>query len=470
MTSSRLLPFAFMMSIGCGAADGGTSADDAGAMDDAAADAELDGAEDSAADATDAPADAPADALAEGENEASVKCPTPPIADSLADERAACKFTKGAKVLTTLGFTDAMRAALPIKHLIVVMNENRSFDHYFGKLADEGQPEAEGFPSTFSNKDRSGAAVKPYHAATTCISPDPPHGWTPMHNKWNAGKMDSFVTESDSATNNGHFVMAYYDKSDIPFYNFLGKTFAISDRYFPSVLGPTWPNRDFFYAATSDGVLNTGERANNVPTIFDSLTTAKVSWAIYTDGNSRADCINFPEADPHHKDMAEFYAALAAGTLPRISVIGPVGAQDEHPTRDLQGGEAFSKRIYDNVRKSSLWPKTALLYTYDEGGGFFDHVPPPKACPPSAADPEFNRLGFRVPLMVVSPYARPKFVSHKTHEHTSITRLIELLHDLPALTARDANSDALLDLFDFNCPSMLDAPPAPASGKGGCPP
>jgi len=458
---SHFLTALAVVCIGCGGADDG-SADPGPATTEDSATSELDSAP-----SGDAANDALDDAVGEGET--GPKCPTPPIADSLGDERTACKFTKGAKVADTLGITEAVRTSIPIKHLIVVMNENRSFDHYFGKLASEGQPEAEGFPSTFSNKDRDGVVVKPYHASTTCLSPDPPHGWTAMHNKWDGGKMDGFVTASDSTTSNGHFAMAYYTKSDLPFYNFLATTFAISDRYFASVIGPTWPNRDYFYAATSDGVTNTFERKIDVPTIFDSMTTAKVKWAIYGDGSTRADCINMPNSDPHHKDMAAFYAALADGTLPQVSVIGPTGAQDEHPTADIQGGEAFSRRIYENVRKSPLWPKIALLYTYDEGGGFFDHVPPPKACIPSASEPEFNRLGFRVPLMVVSPYARPHFVSHKTHEHTSITRLIELLHDLPALTARDANSDALLDLFDFNCPAMLDAPAAPASGKGGCP-
>lgn len=452
-----------LFALGCSGADGTEGDPDPSSGDDAAAETDP-------ADTTsegDASTDAPADEGVEGE--IGPKCPTPPIPDPLADERAACKFGKGAKVATTLGITPEQRAAIPIKHLIVVMNENRSFDHYFGKLASEGQPEAEGWPSTYSNKDRNGVAVKPYHASTTCISPDPPHGWTAMHNKWNAGKMDGFVTASDSTTSNGHYAMTYYTKTDLPFYNFLATKFAISDRYFASVIGPTWPNRDYFYAATSDGVTNTFERKINVPTIFDAMTTAKVKWGIFGDGSTRADCINLNEDDPHYKTMSGFYAALADGTLPQVSVVGPTGAQDEHPTRDIQGGEAFSRRIYEAVRKSPLWPKIALIYTYDEGGGFFDHVPPPKACIPSASEPEFNRMGFRVPLMVVSPYARPHFVSHKTHEHTSITRLIELLHDLPALTARDANSNALLDLFDFNCPAMLEPPPAPASGKGGCP-
>jgi len=458
---SRFISAIALVCIGCGSGDGGEEPDPI-APADAAAEASVDGAV-----TEDAGADTRIDEGVEGE--VGPKCPTPPIADSLADERAACKFTKGAKVAATLGITEAMRTAIPLKHLIVVMNENRSFDHYFGKLANEGQPEADGFPNTWSNPDRSGAAVKPYHAERTCIAPDPPHGWAVMHDKWNAGKMDGFVTGSDSTTNNGHYAMAFYNKSDLPFYNFLATTWAISDRYFASVIGPTWPNRDYFYAATSDGVRNTSERAITVPTIFDSMNTAKVKWGIYGDGRTRTECVSLGDGEAHFKDMAAFYAALADGTLPEVSILSPTGAQDEHPTEDIQGGEAYSRRIYENVRKSPLWPKTALIFTYDEGGGFFDHVPPPKACIPSASEPEFNRLGFRVPLMVVSPYARPHFVSHKTHEHTSITRLIELLHNLPALTARDANSDALLDLFDFNCPTMLEAPAAPPSGKGGCP-
>ena len=454
-----------LIGLGCSGADDGSAEPDP-ADDAATADTATSSGDSAVGDETSAEA-----ATDEGvvEGEIGVKCPTPPIADSLADERNSCKFGKGAKVAATLGITPAMRAAIPIKHLIVVMNENRSFDHYFGKLSAEGQPEAEGFPATWSNKDRAGVAVKPYHAATTCIKPDCPHGWAPMHDKWNAGAMDGFVIASDSDTNNGHFAMQYYTKDDLPFYNFLGKTWAISDRYFASVIGPTWPNRDFFYAATSDGVKNTGERAITVPTIFDSMNAAKVRWNIFGDGRTRTDCISLGDGEAHFKDMAAFYAALADGTLPAVSVLSPAGAQDEHPTEDIQGGEAYSRRIYEAVRKSPLWPKTALIYTYDEGGGFFDHVPPPKTCIPSPSEPEFNRMGFRVPLMLVSPYARPHFVSHKQHEHTSITRLIELLHDLPALTARDANSDALLDLFDFNCPSMLDAPAAPPSGKGGCP-
>lgn len=438
------------------------SAEDTGADDvatpDAAAEAIADGAADSA------PIDAKSDG--DGEGEAGVKCPSPPIADSLSDERTACKFGKGAKVATTLGISAAVRAKIPLTHLVVVMNENRSFDHLFGTLETEGQPEAEGIPATFSNKDAAGKVVKPFHLGSTCLERDPPHGWDPMHAKWNAGKMDGFVTASDISGSNGHYAMGYYRKADLPFYNFLANTWAISDRYFASVIGPTWPNRDYLYAGTSDGVTNTFERNIDVPTVFDALDAAKVDWGIYGDGGSRAGCASVTR---NHYKMADFLDQAASGKLPPVVFLDPTGSQDEHPPADVQGGEAWSRKIYEAARKSPLWPKMAVLFTYDEGGGLFDHVPPPKACIASPSQAQFDRLGFRVPLTVVSPYARPHFVSHKTHEHTSILRLIELLHDLPALTARDANADALLDLFDFACPTMLDAPAGPAAGVAGCP-
>jgi phospholipase C len=407
------------------------------------------------------------------EGEAGIKCPTPPIPDPVAADRTACKFAKGAKVATTLGITPEVRAAIPLTHLVIVMNENRSFDHYFGKLSIEGQPEALGFPDTFSNKDAAGKIVKPFHQSSTCVERDPPHGWTPMHAKWNLGKMDGFITASDISPSNGHYALGYLNKSDLPFYNWLANTYAMSDRYFSSVIGPTWPNRDYLYAGTSDGVINTFERKITVPTIFDALDTKKVKWAIYGDGGSRAGCVSVESSHPNHKTFTAFLADVAAGTLPPVSFLDPTGRQDEHPGNsingDVQGGEAWARSIYEASRKSALWPKMAVIFTYDEAGGFFDHLPPPKACLASASQTQFDRLGFRVPLMIASAYARPHFVSHKTHDHTSITRLIELLHDLPAMTGRDANADALLDLFDFNCPTMLTAPVAPASGKGGCP-
>ncbi|HEX4476005.1 MAG TPA: alkaline phosphatase family protein, partial [Polyangiaceae bacterium] len=158
--------------------------------------------------------------------------------------------------------------------------------------------------------------------------------------------------------------------------------------------------------------------------------------------------------------------------LPSVAFVdGEVNAEDDHPPADLQVGEKWSKGIYDATVKSPLWKNTALIFTFDEGGGFFDHVPPPTdACIARPQDSDFFELGIRVPLVMISPWARRHYVSHVRHEHTSITRLIELLFDVPALTARDANSDALLDMFDFGCKSPAAIPDAPESGTGGCNP
>jgi phospholipase C len=146
---------------------------------------------------------------------------------------------------------------------------------------------------------------------------------------------------------------------------------------------------------------------------------------------------------------------------------------DEHPgTSVVDQGERFMAEVVSQVFASPLWPHLALLFTYDESGGFYDHVPPPPACLAAPSEVEFDRLGFRVPFIVISPYARPSYVSHEVHSLTSITRFIEALFDLPALTGRDAASSALLDLFDFCDPAFLTPPsdaPAPSPVVSDCP-
>jgi len=151
-------------------------------------------------------------------------------------------------------------------------------------------------------------------------------------------------------------------------------------------------------------------------------------------------------------------------------VDGVEGVDDDHPSSNLQAGEAWVRNIYQHAVHSPQWERMAIVWTYDEGGGFADHVLPPAGCVARPGDEAYTERGPRVPLVVVSPWARPRFVSHVVRDHLSITRLVEALFDLPALTARDANADALLDLFDFStCPPALLAPPdAPASGTGAC--
>jgi phospholipase C len=386
-------------------------------------------------------------------------------------EGARCPHAAGARVGETLGLTAAARAAIPITHVIVLMQENRSFDHYFGRLHDAGQPEAEGIPAAFTNgnPDARAPRVAPFHLPTTCVPRDPPHQWRAMRAQWNGGRMDGFVRSAAEGRGDGSYAMGYYDERDLPFYYWLASTYAVGDRYFAAAMGGTWPNRQFLYAGTAQTPHSPTGQLLGKRTLFDALDEARVPWRVYTDGPPRQDCVGWKEGAPGVEGSAAFFAALSAGTLPPVSFLD-AGIEDEHPPADIQRGENWARLVYDVAVRSPLWPRLALILTYDEGGGFFDHVPPPAACTPDAERRELDRRGARVPLMIVSPWARPHHVSHVVHDHASVLRLIEGLHDLPALSRRDANADALLDMFDFSTPRLLTPPPPARPGSHGCKP
>jgi hypothetical protein len=263
----------------------------------------------------------------------------------------------------------------------------------------------------------------------------------------------------------------------VPFYYWLANTFAMNDRHFPSVRSGTWPNRSFLLLGTSDGVVCTFCGKNpkpTTPTIFDSLDHAGVTWGAFSDSDPFDGTLAWDRKHRGVHSFAEFQRALKDGSLPAVAFLDGVGwVEDEHPTADVQVGENWTRLVYEAAVASPLWPSLAIVWTYDEAGGFADHVPPPEhACvarPGNPDDDPFFELGVRVPLGVISPYARPHFVSHVVQDHTSITRLIEAVFDLGALTARDANSTALLDMFDFDsAPALLHPPTAPPAGSGGC--
>ncbi len=402
----------------------------------------------------------------------------PRDAGSTPDElRAHCGFKAGARVTETLPITEKVRAAIPIKHVIVAMKENRSFDHLLGQLHDYGQPDAEAVPAGFSNKDGAGATVAPFHLTTTCVNKDPGHQWAGMHAQVNGGAMDGFVTNAAQSTSgDGHFAMGYYTASDLPFYYWLANTFAINDRHFASARSGTWPNRNFMLLGTADGISCTscGLPDPKTPTLFQALDAAGVSWGVYTDSNPFDGAFGWKAGQPGLHTMSELLQALKDGTLPGVVFTDAVAnVEDEHPSADVQVGEAWTRMLYEAIVASPVWPTSALVWTYDEGGGFWDHVPPPnRACvarPGVAKDAKFVELGVRVPLAVISPYARAHFVSHVVQDHTAITRFIEAVFDVPALTSRDANSDALLDMFDFQqTPALLHPPAAPTTGTSGC--
>jgi phospholipase C len=274
----------------------------------------------------------------------------------------------------------------------------------------------------------------------------------------------------------GTRALGYYDETDLPFYYWLANEFSIADHYHASLMGPTFPNRMFLYAATSFG--NTYNAIGEAETILvDYLEKRQIDWKIYATGTPGMGVFiakHLEYAPDHLKTIDEFFADAEAGKLPQFAFIDPnIGREgpindDEHPPSMSPLGQQIVARVLDGLTRSPNWKKSALFLTYDEHGGLYDHVPPPKACPPDDSpikledgDPVagFDQLGIRVPMMVVSPYAKKHFVSHRVYDHTSIVRFVEARFVMPALSNRDANAEAPWEMFDFDNPPH-EVPPA----------
>lgn len=405
-------------------------------------------------------------------SDSSFTCPLVLPVDTLAASRAACAFHAGAKAEETLGIAPEDALRIPIRHVLVVMKENRSFDHLLGNLHDQGQPDAEALPSSFENPDVEGHTVLTHRAHGTCIDVDPDHQWNAMHAGIARGKMTGFVASAERTTDSsGHSAISHYDRDDLPFYHWLASTFALNDRHFASMPSGTYGNRSFLLFGTNAGIVDSGLSFPDpsLPSIFHSLMSRGLTWRVYTDGIPFSGTLDWDGDDPGIRPFSALLDALDAGTLPSVAFVeGLDGVEDDHPPADLQVGEAWMKKIYDHAVKSPEWSSLAIIWTYDESGGFADHVPPPDGCVARPGDEAFFELGPRVPFVVISPWSKRHYVSHVVEEHTAITRFIETIFDLPALTARDANSSALLDLFDFSCGRDLAAPVPSPVGHGGC--
>jgi phospholipase C len=370
-----------------------------------------------------------------------------------------------------------------IKHLIYFMMENHSFDNYFGMLGrGDGFSLGTNGKPTNMNRFKSGKEVVAYHAPSVCTADyDIGQDWVRSHTAWDHGKNDGFLLEATRPD-----AMAYFDKTDIPFYYSLAASFPVCDRYFCSLMGQTDPNRRFMVAGTSLGEVNdisiTGLFSTPRPpngTIFDLLNRHGISWKDYFVDLPTSTGL-FPYVAEQNSDklapIAEFLSDCALGTLPEVSYVDPDGWQgsEENP-QDIDTGEFFSSLIINAVLNSPSWPNILLLFTYDEHGGYYDHVPPVPMTPPDNVTPQvtasesfgdhFDWSGFRVPAVIVSPWAKKNYVSHVIHDHTSFLRLIETKWNLPALTARDANASNLLDSVDFSRRAFATPPvlaPAPA--------
>src|SRR5712691_5235159 len=335
----------------------------------------------------------------------------------------------------------------PIKHLVIACQENRSFDHYFG-YAPQVQAAGFGPPAGYSQPDAAGNPHYPFEF-TALSTPDPPHSWNAVHEQWDGGAMDGFYKSSAARIGNGDAAIGYYTADELPFYYSLFADSALVANYFCSLLGPTWPNRFYFAAGTSGGITTNGIWGYGIfdyPMILDLLDEAGVTWGVY---NMNWDSVPFGNTDNvfvFWKNFAHDQRTLGSkgsflndarmGQLPQVSwlVSSFAHRKDEHPPADVSVGMSLQEELITAVRESPLWSSSAYLLTYDEHGGFFEHVAPPQV--------DAYGLSVRVPLWVVSPYAKKGPVkSSRPAEHTSTLKLIEALHGLPTLTSRNHRFD-----------------------------
>ncbi len=392
-----------------------------------------------------------------------------------AAERAACTFTAGTPAQQTFG-PSIVSQSIPLDVFVLMVHENRSFDHYLSQLPKVGQLDADVADDNASIPGATGTPVSRFHEAGLCPA-DSNHDWNSMHKDWDNGLNDGFArANATTADPTGKHTIGYFDDTDLPFYYAAANTFAISDRYFAPTLTSTGPNRLYLYAATSNGTI-TNVGAAGIPvakTIFGLMQNAGVTWKVYSVSTYSFEGSIFsslPTSYPaNFGSMTDFATDAAAGTLPNVVFLYP--GSDEHPPADVQSGEQDSASLYAKLAASPQWGRLAVFFTYDEAGGFYDHVAPPTACAPDDVPPvlasgnvpgTFAQYGFRVPLIVASAWAKKHHVSHVVNDHTSILRLLELRFNLPALTGRDANANGLFDLFDFTQQSFPTAPALPAA-------
>ncbi len=475
-----------------------------------------------------------------------------------------------------------------IKHIVVLMMENHSYDNYLGMLAGRGDGlpvDAAGAP-TAENVLPDGRRIGAWHLPSTVQAPgNPTQTWHASHLSDDGGTCGGFATAvqqtvpgagnptqtwhashlSDDGGTCGGFAtavqqtvpgadpavpMGYWTEADLPFYYGLARTFPVADRWFCSCLGPTFPNRRFLISGTAHGLIDDlpWDLVDYPPagTIFDALSGHDISWANYHNvhrvsvvlkrlfgrgglvffrrlaaigrliprlantvrGNKSYTADLYPlglaGAVRHLRTTPQFFADAAAGMLPAVSLVDPdFGAYSEENPQDISKGEAFAAAVVNAVMRGPAWESTLLLWTYDEHGGYYDHVPPPAAVAPDDVPARnwqletpwvrrligwlapkqlaklaeiddgpvtYDRYGFRVPAVIVSPYARPDFVLHDVLDHTSVLKLIEEKWNLSPLTRRDAAAASPLGALDLDAPPAFLAPPdlpAPKAGTFG---
>jgi phospholipase C len=332
-----------------------------------------------------------------------------------------------------------------IKHVVVAMMENRSFDHFLGWL-----PGADGRQAGLVYTDSTGASFETYPLAPDfqgCGHPDPDHSYDGGRVEFDGGACDGWLR----AGTNDVYAIGYYRQEDLSFLGQAAPDWTVCSRYFSPIMAPTYPNRLYQHSAVTDRLENS-PLPTTLPTIWDRLADAGRSGRYYF---SDAPFIALwgPKYAGITRTYADFLADCASGDLPDVAFVDPpfLGEAEgtnssDHPHGDIRAGETWLNQTYQAITTGADWKHTVLVINFDEWGGFFDHVAPSEA---PDVDPAFALRGFRVPCLLVSPFARQGFVADGVYDHTSILKMIEWRWGLPALSVRDAAANNLAEALDF---------------------
>jgi phospholipase C len=364
-------------------------------------------------------------------------------------------------------------ARTPIRHFVMLMQENHSFDNYFGTY-----PGADGIPPGVCVPRRTGkpseGCVKPYHLNST-VPPDHSHDYKTALRQYHGGKLDGFVWALRVRHQDGKGAMGYYDRRDLPFHWSVADQYVLFDRFFSSSMRGGAVNHRYWVAGQP--------RADDaVPTIFDRLQARGISWKFYIAGydprlNARTPpsqrdahwtrvlddvpvlkmtrFADDPRLASHFADLNDYYKDLQEGTLPAVSFMVSYGTS-EHPAGSLDQGQRLIRSLVNSLMASSAWKDSAFMWTYDDWGGWYDHVAPPQV--------DAERYGFRVPALLVSSFARKGYVDHTQLDQTAGIKFIEENWGLEPLARRDRVARTFLGAFDFASPPRTPSliPMAPA--------
>jgi phospholipase C len=367
-----------------------------------------------------------------------------------------------------------------IKHFVFLMMENHSFDNMMGMLK---RPDVDGFELDHNGVPLgtqpgiNGTTQHWFETITPCQNEDMvSQEWTTSHNAFNNGSLNGAVVNPITHTTtgaSGAFAMSYFTPRVMPFWFALMEQVTIADRWFCSALAQTWPTRQYSLAGTSRGVTATGQNENGISwpsgTIFNKLDQFNISWKVAWNAteNTTGNTLQIFNGSITNQSMAEhifdydtFFADAAKGSLPAFYYLDQRGATTtQEPAKNMALGENLIYEVVKALMTGPKWRETLFLINYDEHGGFADHVPPPAALAPDNVQPivktgelqyeGFQRMGFRVPAALISPYGKRNYVSHTVYDHTSMLAFMERKWNLEAMTVRDANANSFEDMIDF---------------------